>query len=135
MSESNVSRIEPHVEEVVFPFEPYEDICVIEQSQEEASPGGIVLVGKSKDFQSGRVVAVGPGRVYSNFLDASGQHRIGHYVPNHVKVGDYVVYGKFLTGEPILIAGKKYLMSRAGDLAGRSTDGTPLKIRLADPVE
>lgn len=133
--ESNVVQMPKGEAEEKFPFEPYEDICVIEQTHEEASPGGIVLVGKSKDFQSGRVVAVGPGRVYSNFLDASGQHRIGHYVPNHVKVGDYVVYGKYLTGEPVVIEGKKYLMSRAGDLAGRSMDGTPLKIRLADPVE
>lgn len=133
MSESNVV---PPQQEESFGFVPYEDVCVLEQESEEKSKGGIVLVGKSKDFQSGRVVAVGPGRVYSNYLDASGEHKIGHFVPNPVHVGDYVVFGKYLSGgEPVIINGKKYLLARAGDLAGKSIDGKPLKIRLADPVE
>lgn len=122
--------------EEVFPFVPYEDIVVIEQLSEEKSKGGIVLVGKSKDFQSGRVVAAGPGRVYSNYLDASGEHKIGHFVPNPVKVGEYVIFGRYLSGgEPVIINDKKYLMARAGDLGGHSVDGEPLKIRLADAVE
>ncbi len=130
------SNVVPLQQEEAFSLEPYEDICVISQESEETSKGGILLVGKSKDFQSGRVIAAGPGRVYSNYLDASGEHKIGHFVPNPVRVGDYVVFGKYLSGgEPVLINGKKYLLARAGDLAGKSVDGTPLKIRLADPVE
>ena len=119
-----------------FPLEPFEDIVVIEQLTEEKSAGGIILTGKSKEFQAGRVVAAGPGRVYSNYMDASGTHQVGHMVPNSVKVGDYVIFGKYLSGgEPVMIDGKKYLLARAGDLGGRSVDGQPLKIRLADNVE
>lgn len=119
-----------------FPLQPFEDIVVIEQSEEAKSEGGIVLVGKSKFFSAGRVVAAGPGRVYSNFMDASGEHKVGHFVPNYVKVGDYVIFGKYLSGgEPVIIDGKKYLLARAGDLGGKSCDGEPLKIRLADTVE
>jgi len=122
--------------EETFPLVPYEDIVVIEQLSEEKSAGGIFLVGKSKEFQSGRVVAVGPGRIYSNFMDASGEHKIGHFVPNPVKVGEYVIFGKYLSGgEPVIINEKKYLMARAGDLGGRSADGKELKIRLATEIE
>lgn len=130
------SNVVPIQQEESFPLVPYDDICVIDQSKEETTAGGIVLVGKGRDFQAGRVVAVGPGRIYSNYLDASGEHKIGHFVPNPVRVGEYVVFGKYLSGgEPVLINGKKYLLARAGDLAGRSADGKELKIRLADPVE
>lgn len=123
-------------EQTRFPFEPYEDIVVIEQVSEEKSTGGIMLVGKEKDFPCGRVVAAGPGRVYSNYLDASGQHRIGHFQPNPAKVGDFVIFGRYLTGgEKVMIDGKPYLLARAGDLAGHSHDGTPLKLRLASPIE
>jgi co-chaperonin GroES (HSP10) len=122
--------------EAPFPFSPFEDICVIEQLTEEKTAGGILLVGKEKDFPSGRVVAAGPGRVYSNFLDASGEHKIGHFVPNPVKVGSYVIFGRFLSGgDAVTIEGKNYLLARAGDMAGYSTDGKPLKIKLAKPVE
>jgi len=134
MQESNVVPM-PKSEET-FPLVPYEDIVVIEQLSEEKSAGGIFLVGKSKEFQSGRVVAVGPGRIYSNFMDASGEHKIGHFVPNPVKVGEYVIFGKYLSGgEPVIINEKKYLMARAGDLGGRSADGKELKIRLATEIE
>ncbi len=136
MSESNVVQLPVGQAEENFPLEPFEDICVLEQLEEETSKGGIVLVGKGKEFQSGRVVAAGPGRIYSNFMDASGHMQVGHFAPNPVKVGDYVIFGKYLSGgESIVIAGKKYLMARAGDLGGRSRDGNPLKIKLANPVE
>ena len=132
--ESNV--VELQQEEESFPLCPYEDICVISQESEEKSRGGILLVGKSKDFQSGRVVAAGPGRVYSNYLDASGEHKIGHFVPNPVKVGDYVIFGRYLSGgEAIMVNEKRYLLARAGDLGGKSANGKPMKIRLADPIE
>lgn len=123
-------------QEESFPFQPFEDIVVIEQLTEEKSDGGIVLVGKEKDFPSGRVVAVGPGRVYSNYLDASGQHQVGHFVPNPVKVGDYVIFGRYLSGgETVSINGKSFLLARVGDLAGRSVDGKPLRLKLAKAVE
>lgn len=115
-----------------FPFEPFEDICVIEQHAEDYTAGGIYLPGDHRKFPCGRVVAVGPGRVYSNFLDASGEHKIGHFVPNPVKIGDWVVFGKFQSGgEPIEWNGRVFVMARAGDLGGRSVNGEPFNIRLA----
>jgi hypothetical protein len=67
-----------------FPIEPFEDIVVIEQMSEDITPGGIFLPGDHRKFPGGRVVACGPGRVYSNFMDATGNHQVGHFVPNPV---------------------------------------------------
>ncbi len=132
---SNVTAL-PIVPCETFPFAPFEDICVIEQLTEEKTAGGIMLVGDERHFPSGKVVAVGPGRVYSNYLDASGQHQIGHHVPNPVSVGDFVIFGRFLSGgDAVSIEGKTYLLARAGDLAGKSTSGSPLKFKLAKAVE
>ena len=130
MSQENIN------ENKEFPFSPYEDICVIKQIVEEKSAGGILLVGKEKEFPCGRVVAAGPGRVYSNFMDASGNHKVGQFVPNPVKVGSFVVFGRFLSGgDAVNIDGEDYLLARAGDLAGYSTSGKPLKLKLSKPVE
>lgn len=115
-----------------FPLEPFSDVVVIEQLEEEKSKGGILLVGAERKFASGRVVAVGPGRVYSDYMDASGQRQFGQVIPTTVKVGDWVCFGKYQSGgEPIMLNGKKYLMAREGDLGGRSVNGQPLEIKLA----
>lgn len=115
-----------------FPIEPFSDVIIIEQLEESTSKGGIVLVGKERNYPSGRVVAVGPGRVYSDYMDASGQRQFGQVIPTTTKVGDYVLFGKYQSGgEPIMVNGKKYIMAREGDLGGRSRNGEPLKIRLA----
>lgn len=117
--------------EAGFPLEPFSDIVVIEQIKDEATSFGLILPGKSGEFQSGRVVAVGPGRVYSTYMDASGNQQIGHFVPMSIKVGDYVIFGKYQSGgEPIVLDGKKYIMAREGDLGGRSVTGEPLKVKL-----
>lgn len=130
MSESNVVPIAK--EEEKFPLEPFSDIVVIEQLEEETTKGGLILVGNERKYASGRVVAVGPGRVYSDYMDASGQRQFGQIIPTTVKVGDWVCFGKYQSGgEPILLNGKKYLMAREGDLGGRSVSGDPLEIKLA----
>lgn len=122
-------------EEKPFPITPFEDICIIEQVTEEKTQGGILLVGKEKEFPMGRVVAAGPGRIYSNFMDASGNHQVGQFVPNPVKVGAFVIFARFLSGgDAITIEGKPYLLARAGDLVGTTTDGNPIKVKLK-PVE
>lgn len=142
MESSNVVALEDHDKivrdalavkpEEEFPLQPFDDICVIEQMKEDISPGGIFLPGDHRKFSGGRVVAAGPGRVYSNYLDASGEHKIGHFVPNPVKVGDWVTFGKYQSGgEPIEWKGRVFLMARAGDLGGKSKDGQPVNIRLA----
>jgi len=126
------SNVVPMQSEEKFPLEPFSDIVVIEQLVHEKSGGGIILPGNGGKFASGRVVAVGPGRVYSDYMDASGTRQFGQIVPTTVKVGDWVCFGKYQSGgEPILLNGKKYLMAREGDLGGRSTSGEPLEIKLS----
>jgi co-chaperonin GroES (HSP10) len=118
-----------------FPITPLSDIVIIKQHKEETSKGGIVLLEKSQKFPCGRVVAVGPGRVYSSYLDASGHHMGGHEVPMRVKVGDWALFGKNQSGgEPIEIDGERYLMCREQDLAGVSRSGEPVFIKNA-PTE
>lgn len=119
-----------------FPLMPLSDIVVIEQHKEEKSGGGIILVGSEQKFPCGRVVAVGPGRVFASYLDASGHHMGGHEVPMRVKVGDWVTFGKYQSGgEPIQIEGKTYILCREGDLAGYSRDGNPVFIKNAPPED
>ena len=125
------SNVVPMQAEEKFPLEPFSDIIVIEQMEEDKSKGGLILVGSERKFPCGRVVAVGPGRVYSDYMDASGTRQFGQLVPTTAKVGDWVTFGKYQTGEPIELNGKRYLMAREGDLGGRSINGEPLSIKLA----
>lgn len=114
-----------------YPFRMLSDIVVIEQSVEEKSKGGIVLLGDDRKLPCGRVVAVGPGRVYTSFMDASGHNQAAYFVPTTVKVGDWVTFGRYQTGEPHEIDGKRYLVAREGDLAGVSKNGDPIVLHLA----
>lgn len=114
-----------------FPLEVLSDIVVIEQATEEKTRSGIVLVGNEQKLPCGRVVAVGPGRIYTTELNASGSTAIAHFVPTKVKVGDFVLFSRFQTGEPIEHNGKRYIMAREGDLAGYSKTGEPVSLRLA----
>jgi co-chaperonin GroES (HSP10) len=115
-----------------FPIQPVGDIIIVRQIVEETTNGGIILTGDHKKFPCGEVVAHGPGRVYTTYLDASGNHLAGQVVPVSVKVGDYVIFGKYNSGgEPIEIEGVKYLMCREGDIGGISKIGDKLRVRLA----
>jgi co-chaperonin GroES (HSP10) len=117
-----------------FPIEPFEDICIIERTLQEQRASGLILAGGAQDLPCGRVVAAGPGRWYHGTLDASGHNSAAFFVPNPVKVGDFVIFGKFQSGgEPIQLdgTGKKYVMARAGDLGGKSVSGDPVLLRLA----
>ena len=105
----------------MFPLEPFEDVVIVEQAMEEKRASGLILAGGAEKLQCGKVVAVGPGRTYAAFMDASGNTQFGYTVPINVKVGDFVVFGKYTSGgEPIYRDGKKYLMCRANDLAGKT---------------
>lgn len=119
---------------MTFPLQPVQDIVIVEQLEEDMSEGGIALVGDHRKFPCGRVVAVGPGRTYSFYMDAAGNTQAGHTVPCTLKVGDWVIFGKFNSGgEPISIDGRKFLMCREGDIGAASRDGKPVKVRLAVP--
>lgn len=126
------NNVVPMTKDEDFPIQPLSDVVIIEQLVEDTSAGGILLTGDHRKFPAGRVVAVGPGRVYSNYLDASGDHVIGQLIPTSVKVGDYVIFGKYQSGgEPIEWNGRVFLMCREGDLGGISKSGAEVKIRLA----
>lgn len=126
--ESNVVPIKA-VED--FPLQAISDIVIVEQLTEEVTSGGIFLPGDEAKFPSGRVVAVGPGRIYSTFLDAAGHTQHGHLVPTALKVGDWVIFGRYNSGgEPISLNGKQYLLCRENDIAAVSISGDPLKVRL-----
>lgn len=117
-----------------FPLTVFSDICVVEQVIEEKSAGGIIFVatGEERKLPCGKVVAVGPGRIYTTELNASGSVAIAHFVPTRVKVGDFVVFGKYQSaGEPLEYQGKRYLMCRETDLAGVSKTGDAVSLRLA----
>lgn len=128
----NVTAIRRETNPEEFPLQAIDDIVVVEQLTEDTSAGGIALVGDHCKFPCGRVVAVGPGRTYAFYMDASGNTMAGHLQPTSLKVGDWVVFGKYNSGgEPILINGKKYLMCRQGDIGLISRDGSAIKVRLA----
>lgn len=114
-----------------FPFRPLSDIIVIEQLEEEVSRGGIVLIGTERKLPCGRVVAVGPGRTYTAYADASGNNNLSYFLATTLKVGDFVTYGKYLTGEPLELDGKRYLLAREGDIALVSKTGKAISLRLA----
>ena len=117
-----------------FPLIPLADIIVVERKTTAMSAGGIMLVGKSRDWPCGRVVAVGPGRVYSSFMDASGHQQAGQFIPNTVKVGDFVTFGRFQSGgEPFSINGRHFVLCRETDIAGISRDGSEIDIKLDVP--
>ncbi len=118
-------------EQEQFQIEPFQDIVIVKRLTEEKHASGLYLPNTAGEYAAGRVVAVGPGRVYSSFMDASGRTLVGQFVPTTVKVGDFVVVGRYNSGgEPIEFNGEKYLMCRESDLGGRSRDGSPVKIRL-----
>lgn len=105
----------------MFPLEPFEDVVIVEQAMEEKRESGLILAGGAEKLQCGKVVAVGPGRTYAAYMDASGQTQYAYTIPARVKVGDFVVFGKYASGgEPIWHDGKKYLLCREGDLAGKT---------------
>lgn len=131
MNESNVVPIAATEE---FPLCPLSDIIIIEQKREEMSKGGIALVGNAIKWPAGRVVAVGPGRVYDVYMDASGTHMAGKSVPCTVKVGDWVTWGKFTSGgEPFTLNGKRYVLAREGDIGCVSRSGNEVELRLDVP--
>jgi co-chaperonin GroES (HSP10) len=113
-----------------FPLQPFEDVVIIEQELESKTTSGLILAGGAEKLQCGRVVAHGPGRTYAAYMDASGATQFGYRVPISVKVGDFVVFGKYQSGgEPLEFDGKKYLMCREGDLGGKTHDARAVTFR------
>lgn len=88
-------------------IKPLADRVVVKPSEaEEKTAGGIILPDTAKEKpQEGTVVAVGPGKVSEN----------GAKIPMEVKVGDRVLYGKYL-GTEVTIDGIEHLIMRESDI-------------------
>lgn len=88
-------------------LKPLGDRIILEvQKEEEQTVGGIVLASNAKEKpQTGKVVAVGAGRVLEN----------GQKVVPAVAVGDVVFFDKF-AGTEVKYEDQKYLVVREGDI-------------------
>ena len=116
-----------------FPILPYEDCVWLEQFVEEKSKGGIIIANtEHAKMPQGRVVAVGPGRLYVAALNAGETVQAAIFVPTRTKVGDVVMFGRYRTGgEPVVYNGKRYVMAREGDLGGEVVERKQIDVRLA----
>src|SRR4051812_47967193 len=94
---------------------PLRDRILVERIEEaEQRVGGIIIPDSAKEKpQSGRVVAVGKGRINDD----------GKVFPLDVKEGDTVLFGKY-AGSDIKIDGREYLILREDDVLG-ILEGTP----------
>ncbi|GEN48110.1 co-chaperone GroES [Ligilactobacillus pobuzihii] len=88
-------------------LKPLGDRVILEvQEEEEQTVGGIVLASNAKEKpQTGKVVAVGAGRVLDN----------GEKSAPEVQTGDSVIYDKY-AGTEVTYDGEKYLVVRANDI-------------------
>ena len=88
-------------------LKPLGDRVILEvQKEEEQTVGGIVLASNAKEKpQTGKVLAVGTGRVLDN----------GEKVVPSVKEGDTVVFDKY-AGTEVSYEGEKYLVVRENDI-------------------
>ena len=86
---------------------PLHDRVVIKRVEEETkSPGGIVLPGAAAEKPSrGTVMAVGRGKL----LDS------GDVRPLDVKVGDYILFGKY-SGSEVKIDGEELIIMREDEI-------------------
>lgn len=115
-----------------FPVEPFEDVVIIEQVVEETTKGGLIIANTdASKMPMGRVVAVGPGKLFVSTFNAAETLQAAVFVPTKLRVGDRVMWGRYRTGgEPWEFNGKRYVAAREGDLGGRITLDGPLDIRL-----
>lgn len=85
---------------------PLHDRVLVERlEQEEKTAGGIIIPDAAKEkAQTGKVVAIGNGRVLND----------GSVAPLAVKAGDIVFFGKYAGTE----AGKEHVILREDDILG-----------------
>ena len=88
---------------------PLDDRVVIKQSEaEEKTSGGIILPDAAKEKpQMGKVIALGPGKLFDD----------GKQSKMSVKKNDEVIYAKYI-GNDIEIDGEKYIILRESDILG-----------------
>jgi len=90
-------------------FRPLGDRVVVRRLQEDQkTPGGIIIPDTAQEKpQEGEVVAVGPGA-----LDENGKR-----VAPEVKVGDFVLFGKW-SGTEVKVDGNELLIMKESDIMG-----------------
>src|ERR1700738_318716 len=90
-------------------FRPLHDRVVIERVDAEAkTAGGIIIPDTAQEKpQEGRVIAVGPG----------GRDENGKIIPNKLKVGARILFGKW-SGTEVKIDGIDYLIMKESDVMG-----------------
>ena len=90
-------------------FQPLGDrVLVRPEEAEQTTKSGIVLPGSAQEKpQSGKVVAVGTGRVTDD----------GKTIPLNVKEGDTVIYAKY-GGTELKYEGIEYLIVNERDILG-----------------
>jgi chaperonin GroES len=80
----------------------------VASTAEEKTKGGIIIPDTAKEKpQEGEVIAVGPG----------ARNDAGQIQPLDVKVGDYILFGKW-SGTEIKIAGEDLLIMKESDIMG-----------------
>ena len=89
------------------PYKPLADRVIVQpESAEQTTKSGIVLPDTAQEKpQSGRVIAVGSGRVSDE----------GNTVPMTVKEGDVVIYAKY-GGTEIKVEGEEFLIIKENDI-------------------
>ena len=87
-------------------LKPVQDRVIVKYFEtEDKTASGIVLPDSSREkTQQAEVIAVGDGKIVD-----------GKEVPEQVKPGDRVIYGKY-TGTEIKYEGEKYLVINADDI-------------------
>jgi chaperonin GroES len=90
-------------------FRPLHDRVLVGRIEaEEKTPGGIIIPDTAKEKPiEGEVLAVGPG----------SRDETGRIVPLDVKVGDRVLFGKWV-GTDVLIDGEERLILKESDILG-----------------
>ena len=90
-------------------FRPLHDRVVVRRVEEDTkTKGGIIIpdTAQEKPMQ-GEVIAVGPG----------GRDENGKLIPVDVKVGETILFGKWL-GTEVKIDGVEYLIMKESDIMG-----------------
>ena len=90
-------------------IQPLADRILVEPLEaEEKTAGGIVIPDTAKEKQqTGRVIAVGKGRINEE----------GKVMPLEVKVNDQVLFGRY-TGTEVKVGGADYLIIKEDDILG-----------------
>ena len=87
-------------------IQPLENRVVIVPCKEKLKPGGIIIPDDAKEkSMEGIVIAVGPGLISYK----------GKFISMHLKVGDKVLYSKFV-GTEVVYQNKEFLIMKESEV-------------------